>query len=122
MANSIQARGEALIRTLKDRGLFGVVGEFVRRPMKPLPDNFTPRERTPWGGTKIREHIKAGLEIGSGRTIDDVVGEAWEISPDEIFPSIFRIPCKGDKVLITLTQLLELFPDYYRAFSTPIPR
>lgn len=114
MEISVHARGENLRRTLKDKGLLDFVGDFVRRPMKPFPDNFTPRERTPWGGRNIRERIKAELEIGPGRTpgksIGEVVGEAWEISPDETFPSRFRIPCDNDELLITLPQLLELFP------------
>lgn len=42
-------------------------------------DNFTPRDRTPWGGTKIAKRYK-GLE-------SQVVGESWEVSVEPQFPS-----------------------------------
>jgi mannose-6-phosphate isomerase len=56
--------------------------------MKPallMSDNWTPPTRTPWGGTKIPEHFKAGLGARSA-----VVGESWELSLDPAFPSRFE--------------------------------
>jgi len=54
-----------------------------RRPLLLQADNFTPPARTPWGGRKIMERLKAaaGLEVGG------VVGEAWELSVEPDFPS-----------------------------------
>ncbi|MBW1754710.1 MAG: class I mannose-6-phosphate isomerase [Deltaproteobacteria bacterium] len=54
-----------------------------RRPLLLQPDNFTPPERTPWGGRRIAEQLKrnAGLEVRG------VVGEAWELSVEPDFPS-----------------------------------
>lgn len=48
-------------------------------------DNWTPPTRTPWGGTRIPEHFKAGLCAAIG-----VVGESWELSLDPAFPSRFE--------------------------------
>jgi len=47
------------------------------------PDNFTPPERTPWGGRRIAGNLKlnAGLEVRG------VVGESWELSVEPDFPS-----------------------------------
>lgn len=47
-------------------------------------DNFTPLERTPWGGTRICTHLKAALGLQGGRSI---VGESWEVSVEPSFPS-----------------------------------
>ncbi|MCA9619894.1 MAG: class I mannose-6-phosphate isomerase [Myxococcales bacterium] len=54
-------------------------------PRRLRADNFTPPERTPWGGTKIPRVLKAGLglDVDASR----VVGEAWEISVEPSFPS-----------------------------------
>jgi mannose-6-phosphate isomerase class I len=54
-----------------------------RRPLLLQPDNFTPPERTPWGGRRIAGTLKlnAGLEARG------VVGEAWELSVEPDFPS-----------------------------------
>lgn len=45
------------------------------------PDNFTARERTPWGGERIAR-LKAGLGVQPQR-----VGEAWELSLGPELPS-----------------------------------
>ena len=54
-----------------------------RQPLLLQPDNFTPPERTPWGGHRIAGRLKlnAGLEVRG------VVGEAWELSVEPDFPS-----------------------------------
>jgi mannose-6-phosphate isomerase len=48
------------------------------------PDNFTPPQRTPWGGSKIGANYKAGLGLSD---VQSKVGESWEISVEPTFPS-----------------------------------
>ncbi|MDH3200079.1 MAG: class I mannose-6-phosphate isomerase [Myxococcales bacterium] len=55
-----------------------------RRPLLLRPDNFTPPERTPWGGKRIVGDLKSQLGLTHG---DVVVGEAWELSVEPDFPS-----------------------------------
>lgn len=50
-------------------------------------DNWTPPARTPWGGRRIVERYKAGLTVDPARAGWSVVGESWELSFDETFPS-----------------------------------
>jgi hypothetical protein len=52
------------------------------RPVVVRPDNFTPPERTPWGGRRIPERYKDGLV-----EVDAPVGESWEISVEPDFPA-----------------------------------
>ncbi|NNE20112.1 MAG: class I mannose-6-phosphate isomerase [Myxococcales bacterium] len=54
-----------------------------RRPLLLRPDNFTPPSRTPWGGRRIREALKADAHLQPGGP----VGEAWELSVEPDFPS-----------------------------------
>ncbi len=54
-----------------------------RKPLLLRPDNFTPPERTPWGGKRIVRDLKSQL----GGTHGEVVGEAWELSVEPDFPS-----------------------------------
>jgi mannose-6-phosphate isomerase class I len=54
-----------------------------RRPLLLQPDNFTPPERTPWGGRRIA----GGLKLNAGLEVPGVVGEAWELSVEPDFPS-----------------------------------
>jgi mannose-6-phosphate isomerase len=54
-----------------------------RRPLLLQPDNFTPPERTPWGGRRIADRLK----LNAGLETRDVVGEAWELSVEPDFPS-----------------------------------
>jgi len=58
----------------------------TKNPPRPLllrPDNFTPPRRTPWGGRRIVERLKAEC----GVSIDGPVGESWELSVEPDFPS-----------------------------------
>jgi mannose-6-phosphate isomerase class I len=50
--------------------------------------NFTPPERTPWGGHRILTKYKAGLRS----SVDSAakVGESWEVSTEPTFPSILE--------------------------------
>lgn len=66
-----------------------------RRPLLLRPDNFTPPERTPWGGQRIVRDLKATL----GLQHDVVVGEAWELSVEPDFPSMLEEGEKLDDVL-----------------------
>ncbi|MFO0745740.1 MAG: hypothetical protein U1F43_08710 [Myxococcota bacterium] len=50
-------------------------------------DNWTPPARTPWGGRKIAERLKAGLEIAAEKRAWPAIGESWELSVDPAFPS-----------------------------------
>ncbi len=54
-----------------------------RRPLLLRPDNFTPPSRTPWGGRRISEELKAE----AGLRWSGPVGEAWELSVEPDFPS-----------------------------------
>jgi mannose-6-phosphate isomerase len=47
------------------------------------PDNFTPPSRTPWGGAAIVSRYKRDLGLDPGT----VVGESWEVSAGDEFPS-----------------------------------
>jgi len=54
------------------------------RPVVLRPDNFTPPERTPWGGERILGRYKDGLRLKAG----GVVGESWEVSVEPDFPAV----------------------------------
>jgi mannose-6-phosphate isomerase class I len=54
-----------------------------RRPLLLQADNFTPPSRTPWGGRRIVERLKADFDLH----VDGPVGEAWELSVEPDFPS-----------------------------------
>ena len=56
-------------------------------PLRLRPDNFTPPTRTPWGGRRIVEAIKAGLPVAADKSAWEAVGESWEFSIDPAFPS-----------------------------------
>ena len=54
-----------------------------RRPLLLEADNFTPPGRTPWGGRRIVDELKAQ----SGIAVTGPVGESWELSVEPDFPS-----------------------------------
>jgi mannose-6-phosphate isomerase class I len=56
-------------------------------PIRLKPDNFTPPSRTPWGGRRLLDRYKAGLGAGAGLS-DRRVGESWELSVSDEFPSM----------------------------------
>lgn len=56
------------------------------RPQLLRPDNFTPPTRTPWGGRKILDRFKQGLDLGPAGALP-IVGESWEVSVEPAFPS-----------------------------------
>ncbi len=53
-------------------------------------DNFTPPQRTPWGGRRILSQFKRGLPLDPERAAWDRVGESWEVSVEPDFPSRLR--------------------------------
>lgn len=55
------------------------------RPLRLRSDNFTPPERTPWGGTRLLGIDKAGLKLGY--PAGTAVGESWELSAGVELPS-----------------------------------
>lgn len=59
----------------------------------PRADNFTPPERTPWGGREIVPRFKRHLGIN----VDHIVGESWEVSGHPSFPNRF-----GNTSILTL--------------------
>ncbi len=58
-----------------------------QRPLRLQADNFTPPQRTPWGGRRILEKLKAGVALDPVKAAYSVVGESWELSVDPAFPS-----------------------------------
>lgn len=56
-------------------------------PLRLRADNWTPPERTPWGGRAIVERWKAGLELPAHKAAWPAIGESWELSFDPAFPS-----------------------------------
>jgi mannose-6-phosphate isomerase len=57
-------------------------------PRRVRPGNFTPPDRTPWGGARILSTYKAALALNVDRTIK--VGESWEVSTEPSFPSVLE--------------------------------
>ncbi|MFO0609273.1 MAG: type I phosphomannose isomerase catalytic subunit [Polyangiales bacterium] len=62
------------------------------------PDNFTPPARTPWGGTAIVSRYKNDLGLDPRA----VVGESWEVSAGEEFPS--RVLGTGEALRAVLAR------------------
>lgn len=55
------------------------------RPVLLQANNFTPRERTPWGGFRLTRDLKDGVPLQQ-------VGESWELSVEPDFPSRVVLP------------------------------
>jgi mannose-6-phosphate isomerase len=72
----------------------------------PRADNFTPPERTPWGGTLIPE-LKAKL----GVIANGVVGESWEISGHQSFPNLIPYELGGRTVDVPLWMIGRISPE-----------
>ena len=73
------------------------------------PDNFTPPSRTPWGGTAIASRYKRDLGLDP-RT---VVGESWEVSAGDEFPS--RVAGTGE----ALADVLARDPTHHLGDEAP---
>ena len=74
--------------------------------LRPRIDNFTPRERTPWGGREILRRYKKMHGVDT----EENIGESWEISGHYAFPNLFSIEHGGDIFNISLTTLERMFP------------
>lgn len=72
----------------------------------PRADNFTPPERTPWGGTLIPK-MKAGLGVKAS----GVVGESWEISGHPSFPNKIPFEFDGQRFELPLNLIGKFFPN-----------
>lgn len=62
------------------------------RPRLLRADNVTPATRTPWGGRRILDHYKRGLDLprfDARSAALAVCGESWEVSVEPSFPSRF---------------------------------
>jgi mannose-6-phosphate isomerase len=79
----------------------------IHRLLIPAPDNFTPRERTPWGGTKIARYYKKWLNLPETQ----IIGESWEISGHPSFPNRFQFNFESQSTIYTLPELLKQFPE-----------
>ena len=73
-----------------------------QRPLLLKPDNFTPAQRTPWGGRRIVNELK----VSSGIAVDGPVGESWELSVEPDFPSRLADGPSLEEVLRTEPTLL----------------
>jgi len=58
------------------------------RPLLLRADNFTPPQRTPWGGTRLLHTLKADAPISPEKSSLSCVGESWELSVEPDFPSV----------------------------------
>lgn len=100
-----------------------IVAKFIREPLVPFANNFTPRERTPWGGTRLARIYKNWLDLPP----DLIVGESWEISGHPSFPNRFVWLSGDNQIELTLPELLALFPEEIlgkaiaRKFNNRIP-
>ena len=95
---------------LQAQGLFDELASKMAAPLIPLPDNFTPPARTPWGGQKILGTYKHGLPISKEKRYP-VVGESWEISADPAFPCEFVFDLGQQQIGLNFIQLLDIFPE-----------
>ena len=79
-------------------------------PLVLMPDNFTPPQRTPWGGHRIARVYKAGLVDPSS-----MVGESWEVSVEPDFPATVDGGATGQPALhgTPLAEVLSSAPDQW---------
>lgn len=110
MRSCIGKTSEEIRAWLCAHRLFQVLEKQIRLPLMPLPDNFTPPTRTPWGGIKILGKYKRNVPIRREKRYS-VVGESWEISADPAAPCQFCFNLGTETLLIDLIQLLDLFPE-----------
>ncbi len=87
----------AAYATLAGRPLVQRITRMPSQVLVPRFDNFTPPERTPWGGIRIAK-LKAALGVAADR----IVGESWEISGHPSFPNLFPLDHDGHRVDIPL--------------------
>jgi mannose-6-phosphate isomerase len=79
------------------------------RPLLLRADNFTPPQRTPWGGTRLLRTIKANAPISAEKSALSCVGESWELSVEPDFPSVVESSA-GDTTTRTLASVMAEDP------------
>jgi mannose-6-phosphate isomerase len=79
-----------------------ILQAYLKGPLPLSPDLFTPRARTPWGGTYIAEHIKEAL---CPDQVGEAIGESWDFSCEPSFPSTIL----GTSV--ALSDLIKRYPE-----------
>ncbi len=77
----------------------------LNEPLFPMPDNFTPASRTPWGGIKIPEMMRS-----LGVTEQGIVGEAWVQSGHDAFPSVYAFQWHESRLAIPAWFVGRAFP------------
>ena len=82
------------------------VGGACEGILVPRADNFTPPERTPWGGNLI-PLLKARLGIEAA----GVVGESWEISGHPSFPNLIPFELEGRMIEVPLWLIGRIAPE-----------
>lgn len=87
------------------------------RPLLSQPDNYTPPDRTPWGGKKIVERYKAHL----GLATDWIVGESWEISGHASFPSKVSLSTQAGLRWLPISLLEQLDPSAFLGSRPQMP-
>lgn len=91
---------------LLNRPLMQHLLKMSQEPLSPEVDNFTPPQRTPWGGYDILRKYKSAL----GVTTTDIVGESWEVSGHPSFPNRFQLCYEGKSHHIPISVLEEVAP------------
>lgn len=74
--------------------------------LTPRADNFTPPERTPWGGNRIPK-LKSRLGVKT----TGVVGESWEISGHPSFPNLIPFELDGKMYEVPLWLIGNIAPE-----------
>lgn len=92
---------------LEDSPLIDILKSMVHEILLPRPDNFTPPERTPWGGYEIEKRYNKRQSNDK----NEVVGESWEISGHPSFPNIFTIEYENNTLSIPISILEQIAPE-----------
>jgi len=101
--NSVKAGMES---SLLERPLVQQLIKMSEEPLLPVVDNFTPPQRTPWGGYDILRKYKSALGVGT----TEIVGESWEVSGHPSFPNRFTLSYNEQSHCIPIDVLEELAP------------
>lgn len=80
--------------------------------LKLNPYNFVPITRTPWGGELIVK-TKRQLLRGPSSGWPERVGESWEVSTDQAFPSIIKKTSLESHVGMSFEDILKENPDHF---------
>jgi len=78
------------------------------RPLLLRADNFTPPQRTPWGGTRVAGVLKADAPLSAEKAAYACVGESWEVSVEPDFPSV--VESAGNDPSRTLAAIIAEDP------------